>query len=395
MKKWIVIALTTIVVLACAAWFSIDKSLRYLILNPPPDINVLQWSQAQRDAGFQTIGSLDMVPKHVVKSGETAAPLEKGPELAIPDQTLTRFMQDLRIAGLVVYHDGQIRLEKYGLDFGPDEQWTSFSVAKSVTSTLVGAAIKDGYINSLNDKVTDYIPSMRGSAYDDVSIHQLLTMTSGVKWDEDYDDPNSDVSRFNFHTPEPGVDVTASYMRTLSRDAEPGSRWWYSTGETNLIGLLVREATGKPLADYLSEKIWSQIGTEHDASWVLGVTGNEIGGCCIQASTRDFLRFGIFIMNGAKVNGESIVPEGWLQTATRNVVEFESSGNGYGYQWWTKNDGTFQARGIFGQGIFIDPGRQLVIAVNANWPTASGRKEWKLRQEMYAYFQQAVDAERN
>ena len=142
----------------------------------------------------------------------------------------------------------------------------AFLLRNHFTSTLVGAAIKDGYIKSIDDKVSDYIPDLRGSAYDDVNIKQLLTMTSGVKWNEDYGDPESDVALFNAHKADPGVDVTVSYMRKLKREAPPGTKWVYKTGEANLIGVLASSATGKKLSDYLSEKIWRPFGMEKDAS---------------------------------------------------------------------------------------------------------------------------------
>jgi CubicO group peptidase (beta-lactamase class C family) len=203
------------------------------------------------------------------------------------------FMAGQRSAALLVVHDGQLRLERYGLDFDANGRWTSFSVAKSITSTLVGAALRDGHIRSMDDKVSDYIPQMKGSAYDDVSIRQLLTMTSGVRWNEDYGDPNSDVARFNKHKPEEGVDALVSYLRRLPREAPAGTRWHYSTGETNLVGILVSQATKKPLAQYLSEKVWVPAGMEQQATWILSRTGQEISGCCIQAAARDFARFGL------------------------------------------------------------------------------------------------------
>jgi CubicO group peptidase (beta-lactamase class C family) len=161
---------------------------------------------------------------------------------------------------------------------------------------------------------------MKGSAYDDVSIRQLLTMTSGVKWNEDYADPKSDVAQFNNHRPEEGVDALVSYMRKLPREVPPGTRWLYSTGETNLVGILVNRAVKKPLADYLSEKIWKPAGMEQKATWILSKTGQEISGCCIQAAPRDFARFGQFILGGATVGGKSIVPDGWLEQATTTRV---------------------------------------------------------------------------
>jgi CubicO group peptidase (beta-lactamase class C family) len=302
-------------------------------------------------------------------------------------------MKAQRTAGLVIIHDGKIRVEKYGLDFDGNGRWTSFSVAKSLTSTLVGAAIKDGYIKSLQDKVTVYIPEMKGSAYDDVTVEQLLTMTSGIKWNEDYEDRNSDVAKFNLHKAEPGVDVTVSYMRTLPREAPAGSKWVYKTGETNLIGVLVSKATKKSLSAYLSEKIWAPYGMEQDASWLLGSTGHEISGCCVQASTRDFARVGQFILDGGKIGGVSIVPDDWFGAATTKRADIGMPGRGYGYQWWTYDDGTFAAQGIFGQGIFVDAKRKLVIASNSNWPRATDEKSADDRQAFYKVVQQAIDAE--
>src|SRR5262249_44815784 len=153
--------------------------------------------------------------------------------------------------------DGRVRLERYGLGHGPAGRWTSFSMAKSLTSTLVGAATRDGFIHSVDDPVTRYIAGLRGSAYEGVSIRQLLTMTSGVRWNEDYADLKSDVALFYETPPDEGFDATVSYMRKLPREAPAGEKWLYKTGETNLIGVLVEEATHRKLADYLSEKIWA------------------------------------------------------------------------------------------------------------------------------------------
>jgi CubicO group peptidase (beta-lactamase class C family) len=303
-------------------------------------------------------------------------------------------MAGQRSAALLIVQDGKLRLERYGLGFDADGRWTSFSVAKSVTSTLVGAALRDGTIRSMDDKVSDYIPQMKGSAYDEVSVRQLLTMTSGVRWNEYYADPNSDVARFNQHQPEAGVDALVSYMRRLPREAAPGTRWHYSTGETNLVGVLLSQATKKPLATYLSEKIWVPAGMEQQATWILNRSGNEISGCCIQAAARDYARFGLFVLGGARVDGESIVPEGWLAEATSGRTGIGRPGRGYGYQWWTYDDGSFAARGIFGQGIFIDPKRKVVIASSADWAGgASDPVANQAREMFYRAVQKAVDDE--
>jgi CubicO group peptidase (beta-lactamase class C family) len=394
MRKWVLGILLLVAAAAGIAWFSTDKETRGLIAAMPTDRNLLFWSIPQRDAAFRALDRLPILAKaNVIEAGDTVFPLPKGAPIKI-ETDVDAYMKAQRTAGLVIIQDGKIRMERYGLGFDALGRWTSFSVAKSFTSTLVGAAIKDGYIKSLDDKVTQYIPDLRGSPYDDVSIRQLLTMTSGVKWNEDYQDPNSDVARFNEHKAEAGIDVTVSYMRKLVREAPAGSKWVYKTGETNLIGVLVSAATKKKLAEYLSEKVWTPFGMEQDASWLLGSTGHEISGCCIQASTRDYGRFGVFILGGAQINGKSILPEGWIQQATNKQAETGEADGGYGFQWWTNNDGSYAAQGIFGQGIFIDPKRKLVIASNSNWPKATDPGTvGQQREAFYQAVQAAVDAE--
>ncbi len=391
MKKWIVGLLLVIAAAGGIGWFSMDKDMRSLAANLPTDRNVLFWSIAQRDAAFRAMDRLPVLAKaNIIDAGDSVYPLPKGAPLSID---VDAYMKAQRTAGLVIVQDGKIRLEKYGLDFDGNGKWTSFSVAKSFTSTLVGAAIKDGYIKSLDDKVTVYIPEMKGSAYDDVTVAQLLTMTSGIRWNEDYEDPKSDVALFNEHKPEPGIDTTVSYMRKLPREAPAGSKWVYKTGETNLIGVLVSKATGKTLSAYLTEKVWTPFGMEQDASWLLGSTGAEISGCCLQASTRDYARFGQFILGGGMAGGKAVLPEGWIARATTKQADIGNPGRGYGFQWWTYDDGSYAAQGIFGQGIFIDPKRRLVIASNSNWPRASDPVAGPAREEFYKKVRAAIDAE--
>ncbi|MEP6786248.1 MAG: serine hydrolase domain-containing protein [Sphingomonadales bacterium] len=362
-----------------------------LYSNLPKDKNVLFWTQDQRDNAFRALEKLATVRE--IKAGGTVHPLPDGKPLEIDVDT---YMRNQRTAGLIIIQDGKVRLERYGLDYTREGRWTSFSVAKSFTSTLVGAAIRDGKIKSLDDKVTQYIAGLRGSVYDDVTVRQLLTMTSGVKWNEDYADPKSDVALFGLQKPVPGEDITVSYMKTLKREAPPGTKWVYKTGETNLIGVLVSSATGRKLGEYLSEKIWKPYGMEADAFWILGDTGHEISGCCISARLRDYARFGQFVMDGGQIAGKGgVVPDGWFAAATSKQADIGQPGRGYGYQWWTNDDGSYAAQGIFGQGIFIDPKRRLVIATNGNWPKATDPETVGAeRERFYKAVQAAVDAGR-
>jgi len=376
-----------------ALWYStLDAETRGVLRAFPTDRDVLSWSQSQREAAFRALDRLPILAEAArITPSPTPLALPAGAPLEIPG--LDIYMKEQNTAGLVIVQDGKVRVERYGLGFSATGRWTSFSVAKSFTSTLVGAAIQDGFIKSLDDTVSRYIPDLRGSAYDGVSIRQLLMMTSGVRWNEDYEDPEADVAKFNNAKPAKGMDATVSYMRTLPRAHEPGTVWHYNTGETNLIGVLVSSAVGKPLARYLEEKLWHPAGMEAEATWLLGKTGHEIAGCCLQASTRDYARMGLFVLANGNVGGRQIVPTDWFAQATVKHQEIGEPGRGYGYQWWTYDDGAVAAQGIYGQGIYIDPARRLVIATNSNWTRASLGPEPERREQFYQQVRALIDAE--
>ncbi|WP_321489176.1 serine hydrolase [uncultured Hyphomonas sp.] len=383
--------LAALIVAAGIGWILIGPEWRALLAHQPYGRDILFWNQAQRDAGFRMIDRIPFViDAHEIEAGNEVRELPEGEPLDTGID-LDAYLAANRTAGIVILHNGKIRLERYEMGFRSDGRWTSFSVAKSLTSTLVGAAVKDGAIKNLDDPVSDYIDELKGSAYDGVTVEQVLTMTSGIDWNEDYSDPASDVAQFDLQEVEPGRSALATYMAGLGRAHAAGEVWNYSTGETNLIGVLVSRATGRELASYLSEKIWTPYGMEQDATWLLGHDGHEISGCCIQASVRDFARFGQFMLEG----GLDVLPDGWIAAATVKQADIGSPGEGYGYQWWTWDDGAYQADGIFGQGIFIDPNRNLVIASNASWTSALGDTggEWEARKGFYKAIQHAIDME--
>ena len=358
---------------------------------------ILTWPVAQRERYIAALDSFFLT--RTVKAGPRAHPLGRGRPLRAFQPggrratAIDRFVSAQRVRGVLVLQDGKVRLERYAPPHGTATRWNSFSIAKSITSTLVGAAMKDGYIRSLDHPVTRYIKALHGSAYDEVTVRQLLTMTSGVRWNEDYTDVNSDVARMYAQPPEAGLDMTVSYVRKLPREAAPGTKWVYKTSETNLVGVLVSEATGKPLADYLSEKIWRAYGMERDAEWMVDDVGHEQGGCCLAMTLRDYGRFGQFILDGARVDGQPIVPETWLADATRTQVS-TGEGTGYGYQWWTRGDGTFEARGIYGQTLHIDRARRLVIVINSATEQPTGQASGQARRAFIAAVQAEVDAEK-
>jgi CubicO group peptidase (beta-lactamase class C family) len=379
--KWISISLLCVVIFAGISWGVIGPDWRALLSDPPKDSNILFWSQNQRDVGFKMMDKLPILVKsRQIEPSKKIRDLPAGVPLNF-DTNMDDFFTKQNLAGALILHKGKVRYERYGIGHSPEKRWTSFSVAKSLTSSLVGIALKEGYIKSLDDKVSDYISGLKGSAYDAVTITQLLTMTSGVQWNEDYADPHSDVAKFNNHKAQDGLPTIVSYMRNLPRAFPAGEQWQYSTGETNLIGILVGQATGQTLSQYLTDKIWQPFGMENEASWLLSPDGLEISGCCIQASLRDFARYGLYILEDGNINGTATLPDGWLEQATSKQTNIGREGRGYGYQWWTFDDGSFTARGIFGQTIYIDPKEQLVFAFNGNWEHATEKELDKQRYE--------------
>jgi len=238
------------------------------------------------------------------------------------------------------------------------------SIAKSITSTLIGAALKQGYIRSLSDSVTRYVPTLIGSAYDGVTVRDVLMMASGVRWNETYTDPSSD----RRHLLEAQISQVPgslmAVMRSLPRTAAPGTVNNYNTGETQVAAEILRAAVGRPLATYLSDRIWSPFGMEAEANWWLASPdGIEIGGSGVSATLRDYGRFGLFILGSGVAGGDSILPPGWVHEATTPKTLRDGSPVDYGYLWWPGRDGAFMAIGIHGQFIYVNPAARVVIVV--------------------------------
>ena len=366
---------------------TIDPADDHKYFGPPE--NVLFWSPEQQVAGYRN--SARIFPTRKIEAGETAYPLPYAKrELADVDivlgentMTLDEYFERQSVAGLLVIKDGKILYERYGLGNNEDSRWISYSVAKSVVSMLFGAAINDGYIKSVDEKVTDYLPRLRDSSYDQASIGNLLQMASGVEWNEDYADPESDVASASWETV-----ALYEYLRRKPRHAEPGERFNYNTAETNLAGTLLRSAIGNNLATYLSEKIWKPFGMESDGSWNLTeIGGGEFGGCCINATLRDYGRLGLFALNDGRLgDGTRVLPEGWMRASTTPSRGYD----GYGYFWWLDSEHAYSASGIFGQGIYIDRAANVVIALHSARPEASNETDWAWQDALYAAVTAAV-----
>jgi CubicO group peptidase (beta-lactamase class C family) len=299
---------------------------------------------------------------------------------------LEDYLELNRVTGLLVLKDGHIKMERYRFGNSERTRWMSMSVAKSITSTLIGAAVKQGYIGALSDPVTRYLPFLAGSAYEGVSVRDVLMMSSGVRWDETYTDPRSDRRRLLEAQISQVPGSAMALMGGLPRAAPPGTVNNYSTGETQIAGEILRSAVRQPLATYLSDRIWSRFGMEADAKWWLdSPNGHEIAGSGFSATLRDYGRFGLFVLNGGVAGGEAILPDGWVREATSPKTLRGGAPLAYGYFWWigttaaSQRDRAYAARGIFGQSIYINPAARVVIVV---WgaqqkPTGSGViNEW-------------------
>lgn len=353
-----------------------------------PD-DVLVWSVEEKIAGFRNADRL--YDTRTIRSRHDAAPLQRAlvdlgdVEVQVGDESMTvdEFFERMNVAGLLVIKDGRIVYERYGLGNTARSRWVSFSVAKSVVSLLFGAAIKDGYISGVEDKITDYLPRLKGSSYEDATIRNILQMASGVEWNEDYSDPDSDVSTATWDT--------LSLLEQLGakpRRAAAGELFNYNTAETNLAGILLRSAIGNNLSTYLSEKIWKPFGMESDATWNLTEPGGgEFGGCCINATLRDYGRLGLFALaNGRLPDGTEVLPADWMKESTQPSRAYP----GYGYFWWLGDDDRFGASGIFGQGIHIDRGADVVIAIQSAREHASRDEDWAWQTALYRALTHAV-----
>ncbi len=299
-----------------------------------------------------------------------------GARLGIDD-----FMRRHRTAGLLILKHGETALERYGMGNGPRSLWTSFSTAKSMTATLAGAALHEGAIGSLDDPCEAYAPRLRGSAYEGVTIRNVLRMCSGVAWREDNDaDGRSEVYRLGraMWSRRPGSIL--DLMCKLPRAHPQGAVFNYSTGESCVLAAVVAAAFGRPLADVFADRVWGPAGMEADANWQLeSERGLEIGGLGVSACLRDVGRFGLLMLeDGEAFNGRRVLPPGWRDLASRPDCAATGFGRlnpgdpgGYGYHWWSTppvpgvHEGVFSANGAYGQIIYINPGEGVVVAIQS------------------------------
>ena len=362
-------------------------------LGDQPAQSILFWDTEKKIEGFKNIREL--LPTRIINKSDYPLSLSYGlddfSDISYRYKNNTYTIQDyinkFKVGGLIILRNGKILHEEYNFGNNQESRWISFSVTKSVTSMLLGAAIKDGFIKNVEEPVVTYLPHLIDSSYRDVTIKQVLHMSSGIKWNEDYTDPYSDVSLAS------GLNSLElySYLNKLGKSSNPGEEFNYNTGEANLIGGIVRSAIGNNLSTYLEQKIWKPFGMEHDAYWVLDNNYSlELGGCCINATLRDYSRIGLFAMNkGITREGIAVLPTNWIDESTNpsNNLKY------YGYQWWL--DGpeyeSFYADGIFGQFIWIDPSSKIVVAMQSVWDSAASQESMDHRRNFMVALIQKIN----
>lgn len=287
------------------------------------------------------------------------------------------FLERTGTSGLIVIKNDAIRYERYWLGNDPTTRWISWSMAKSITSALFGIALERGFIEDIMDPVTQYVPELEGSGYEGVPIRHVLQMSSGIRFDEDYADFSSDINRMGraLALGTPLID----FIATMENEREPGTYNHYVSMDTQVLGQVLINPTGKSLSELTEDWIWSRIGAESDAYWMVDGSGTELAFGGFNATLRDYARFARLYLNQGEWNGEQIVPAQWVKDSVTpdapHLMPGENNPDsnwvlGYGYQWWIPidPDGEFLALGVYIQMLYIYPKEGLIIARTSAYP---------------------------
>ena len=298
------------------------------------------------------------------------APLELPSNFIFEDKVVKvdEYLSRTDTSALLILKDGKISYENYWLTGGKNVQWISMSVAKSFISALIGIAIDQGHIKSLEDKVTDYVPQLKNSAYDNVRIKDILQMSSGASWNEDYSDPNSDINRSSKIFAIGGS--LDEFSASLKKELKPGSYNRYNSTDTQVLGMLLREATRTSITKYMEEMLWHPMGAQDSGYWILDSKNMEMAYAGFNATARDYAKLGELYRLGGKINGKQIIPRDWVKASVKPDAPHLMPGDnplsdfplGYGYQWWVPDlSGDFSAIGVYNQFIYVSPKSNMVI----------------------------------
>ncbi|WP_434674810.1 serine hydrolase [Pseudomonas sp. R4-83] len=351
-----------------------------------------------------------LFPSELVRKSTSPVAWPSGKTIALPDEynyggarRLTAdLLRETDTSALLVIKNGKIRYEQYWLTGGKERHWTSMSVAKSFVSALYGVAVAEGTIHSIEDPASKYLPALKGSAYDGVRLKDILQMSSGVRWSEDYADPDSDVARLG-RVMASGSSLL-NFVRTLKNDVKPGTFNRYCSADTLVLGLVLEAATGKSLAAYTQEKLWQPLGATQDAYWLKDNYENTLTFGGFNATARDYARLGELYRLGGKFNGKQIIPSAWIKDSlTPDAPQLipgkrsnSDSTMGYGYQWWLPEgqQHDFSAIGIFNQFIYVSPDKQIVIvklSASRNYAKADKESSWR-ENETIGFFRQIAES---
>ncbi|WP_293575559.1 serine hydrolase [Phaeobacter sp.] len=362
MRKWFRIAgfttLALCLVAAAVAFYKRDEIQRLWAVNTLFDADHIVHNFSNMDAAFLT-APLD-------RGSALTSELPQGPDMVLPD-TVAQWIEERSVTSLLVLKEGETRHESYHLGTEESDLRVSWSVAKSYLSVLFGILLSEGKIASLDDEVVAYAPSLRGTAYDGATLRNVLNMASGVAFDEDYLDYDSDINRMGRELALGGTldGFTANLNDTV---AEPGTEWRYVSMDTHVLGMVIRGATGETVPALLSDRVMQHLGLEQSGHYLTDGAGVAfvLGG--INQTTRDFARFGLMVAQDGQFAGKQIAPKDWIAQSTRPSAPTAEGKAGYGFQWWIPRNaqpGEFLARGVYGQYIYIDQGRDVVIVVTA------------------------------
>ncbi|MUL49939.1 beta-lactamase family protein [Mycobacterium sp. CBMA293] len=309
-----------------------------------------------------------------------------GPPISLPasyvfdsrTKSTEQFLVDTDTAALLVIVDGRLRYERYLLTGGPTVNWLSMSVAKSFISALVGIAVAEGHIADIDDAISDYVPVDAGSAYDGVSIRNVLQMSSGARWNEDYNDPSSDVHQLTqaMMGRRGGLD---GFVARMSAESAPGTVCRYNSGETQILGALIAHAVGTSVSEYMTDKLVEPLGFESPSFWVTDLLGTEMSYAGLNLTARDYARLGELYRNNGMWQGRQIVSTEWARASTTIDSQVREAGQpivgdhaidlGYGYQWWIPagDKGDFSAIGVLNQLVYVNPGMATtIVKLSAN-----------------------------
>ena len=297
---------------------------------------------------------------------------------------LSKELEHYKTDGLIVLHNGNLLYENYWNNNLANSKHIAFSVTKSFVSALVGIALDEGLIDNIEDPITKYLSDFNGTGYEGVRIKDILQMSSGVDFNEDYADPKSDINRFGRATARGSS--FRDFAKSLERGREPGTYHHYVSIDTQVLGFLLAEVTGMPLKEYLYKKIWNKIGMEDDAFFIVDNNGVEMALGGLNATLRDYAKFGELYLNRGKWNGEQVVPASWVDASHTTdgphlkpgESELSSSPWGYGLQWWVPGfpDTDYTASGVYSQYIYIDPLTNVVIAKTSSNHRYTSEKEY-------------------